>query len=357
MPKKKKEELDEQTIKNLKADLEAYHSLMANLQTVKILRKAPLRVAMSTLAKMNREEKRVLQREKINEACSADAYEDIDKLIGMTHRSYQQYKGLPDLKRNTHQFITDQASALLALRSDAVAALHATCTYPDEPKSDMSDLIFEGHFYGKTGSGNPGNFIDDAYPPKAISAMTFIKKVRFGADENIHEHAVMNFTKHFNRVLQDPGRDQKLFYLGVSAHYLQDLTAPHHAGNYPAFPYVDHYFFEQFASRYVYGDPRFKISRPAYKKFKAKMGSNPRQAQSYALEVTARATPFIQYIERDSCDRLAMSREGGRALDADIKLLNKSLMSGHNEKWEKAIIGAVPLAVYATAYLFETVLG
>jgi len=220
----------------------------------------------------------------------------------------------------------------------------------------MSDLIFEGHFYGKTRSGVPGNFLADTFPEKALQAMEFVKKVRHGADEDIHEHAVMNFKRYFDQVLDPSLGDQKYFYLGVSAHFLQDLTAPHHAGNYPAVPYVDHYFFEKFTSRYVYDDPKFKISRSAYKKFKTKMASSPKQPESYALEVTGMATPFIKYIESDFHTRQAIGVRSSRAMEAEIYQLNRSLLSGTNEKWEKAIVGAVPLAVYATACLFETAL-
>ncbi len=357
MPGKRREKMDERSIINLKADLAEYHRLLSNLKTIKKVKKEPLQVRKGALAKKGKEAKRILQRDKVHEACGTDAFEDIDKLIGMIHRSYHQYKGILDKQCNTHQFITDQAALLLALDSAVADILHTCCTYPDELKSDMADLIFEGHFYGQTGSGIPGNFLADTFPKKALKVMEFIKKVRFGADENMQEHAVMNFTRYFNQALHSASKKQKYFYLGVAAHFLQDLTAPHHAGNYPALPYVDHYFFEQFTSRYVYDDPRFKISRSAYNKFKSRMASDPNKPESYALEVTGMAAPFIRYIEPGSHGRSATGVRSARFADREIDLLNKSLMSGKNEKWEKAIVGAVPLAVYATAYLFETALG
>ena len=43
-------------------------------------------------------------------------------------------------------------------------------------------------------------------------------------------------------------------------------------------------------------------------------------------------------------------------MDKEIDRLNKCLLSGENKDWEKAIVGAIPLAVYATAYLFEAAL-
>ncbi len=354
--RRKREKMDARSILNLKADLEEYHRLVANLKNIKKVKKATLQVRKGTLAQKGKEAKRVLLRDKVNETFGRGAFEDIDRLIGMTHQSYQQYKGIEDKQHNTHQFITDQATALLATDSTIADVLHTYCTYPDEPKSDMADLIFEGHFYGKTGSGIPGNFLADTFPKEALRVMAFVKQVRFGADEDMHEHAVSNFTQYFNQVLRLPSPDQKYFYLGVSAHFLQDLTAPHHAGNYPALPYVDHYFFEQFASRYVYDHPRFNISRSAYKKFKSRMASDPNEPESYALEVNSMAVPFIPYIEPDSRGSLAMGTQSPFSLDAELNRFNKSLLSGQNEKWEKAIVGAVPLAIYATAYLFETAL-
>jgi hypothetical protein len=356
MPKKNKTKQQDRSIENLKASLKEYNGIVAKMKTIDKVKKAPLRVKKDSVSKMGREEKRVFLRDKVNEAFNADAYEDIDKLIGLTHRSYNQYKALPSTEYNTHQYITEQAIAFLGLDSTIANTLHTYCTYPDESKSDMSDLIFEGHFYGKTSSGVPGNFLVDTFPETTLKAMEFVKKIKYGDDEDIHEHAVMNFTRYYNQFLQADSADQKYFYLGVAAHFLQDLTAPHHTGNYPALPYVDHYFFEKFASQYVYDQPAFKLSQAAYSKFKSKLNSSPTEPESFSLEITGMATPYIKFIESDSHARLAGNERSVRSMDAEIGKLNKILFSGKNEKWEKAIDGAVPLAVYATTYLFETAL-
>ncbi|NTW06914.1 MAG: hypothetical protein HGA29_03620 [Syntrophaceae bacterium] len=354
MPKKMGAKLDKQSIENLKAGLKEYNNIISKLQTIDKVVKAPLRIKRDLFTKMGREEKRILLRDKINEACKIDAFGDLDKLIGLIHQSYNLHKAQPGTELNTHQYITDQAIALIGIDPAIADTLHTYCTYPDEPKSDMSDLIFEGHFYGKTSSGTPGNYLVDAFPDATLKAMEFIKKIRHGVDEDIHENAVMNFTRYFNQVLHSVSADQKHFYLGVAAHFLQDLTAPHHAGNYPALPYVDHYFFEKFTSQYVYDEPGYKISRPAYKNFKAKLTASPAQPEPFALEITGMAAPFIQYIETAFHHMRTGEVPDTGSMDKEIDKLNKCLLSGENEDWEKAIVGAIPLAVYATAYLFET---
>jgi hypothetical protein len=280
MPKKMGAKLDKRSIENLKAGLKEYHNIAAKLKTIDKVMKAPLRIKKGIFTKMGREEKRILLRDKVNEACNADAYGDIDKLIGLTHQSYNRYKALPGTELNTHEYITDQAIAPIRLDPTIANTLHTYWTYPDDPQGDMSDLIFEGQFYGKTSSGVPGN--------------------------------------------------------------------------YPAVPYVDHYFFEKFASQYLYDDPKFKISRATYNKFKAKTASSSTQPESFALEITGMATPYIKYIETDSHGKLADSEQSGRSMDAEIDKLNISLLSGKNEEWEKAIVGAIPLAVYASIYCLRS---
>ncbi len=353
MTKRTGAKLDKQSIDNLKAGLKEYSNVISRLKTIDKVVKTPLRIKRNVYTKMGREEKRILLRDKINKACRIEAFGDFDKLIGLIHQSYNLYKAPPEIKLNTHQYITDQATALIGLDPAVAGTLHEYCTFPDQSKSDMTDLIFEGHFYGKTRSGAPGNFLVDAFPETALEALEFIKKMRYGLDEDIHEHAVMNFTRYFNKSLPPASMDLKLFYLGVAAHFLQDLTAPHHAGNYPAVPYVDHYFFEKFTSQYVYDEPQYKISRPAYNNFKKKMTASPSQPEPFALEINGMAAPFIHYIETDFHRQRAGDELSAASMDKEIDRLNKCLMSGENKEWEKAIVGAIPLAVYATAYLFE----
>lgn len=356
MPRKSKTKQQDRSIENLKESLKEYNGIVTRLEAIDKVKKAPLRIKKGSLSKMGREEKRVLLRDKVNEACKTDAYGDIDKLIGLTHRSYNQYKALPSAEYNTHEYITTQASDLLHLDPATAKILLDYCTFPDDSKSDMCDLMFEGHFYGKTDTGVPGNFLVDMFSEGVLIVMEACKKFKYGNDEDIHEHAVMNFTRYYSQFLNVASVELKHFYLGVAAHFLQDLTAPHHAGNYPAVPYVDHYFFEKFTGTYVYSDPKFKISRAAYNNFKKKMAFGPTQPESFALEVTGMATPYIKYIESDSHTRTAGKKRSVSSMDAEIDTLNRSLLSGKNEKWEKAIVGAVPLAVYATTYLFETAL-
>ena len=352
MENKNKIEQQELSIEDIKASLKEYNSIVTKLKTVNIVKKASLKITVDKF-KMGREEKRICLWDGVKKACDADAYEDINKLIKLIHQSYNQFKALPSGKYSTHQYITVQASELLHLDPVTAKALLEYCTYPDAPKSDMTDLIFEGHFYGKTNSGKPGNFLINLYP-QILVALEAFKKLLHGMHEDIHEHAVMNFDKHY--VSAGPG-NQKCFYLGVAAHYLQDLTAPHHAGNYPAVPYVDHYFFEKFASQYVYNNPNFKITQSEYDNFKKGIKSGLKNTESFAKEINEMATEYIKYIiKTDFHNKLANNENEALFMDAEIDKFNECLVSGKNEEWEKAIIGAIPLAVYATAYLFETAL-
>jgi hypothetical protein len=352
MPNKMKQDA---SIKDLKASLKEYNGLVSKLTAIGEVKKEPLQFDTANFSIMGREEKRVYLWDKIKTAYGTEAYENINKLIKLTHQSYNQFKALPSSQLSTHRYITEQAVKLLDLDSAIAKTLLEYCTYPDEPKSDMSDLIFEGHFYGKTNSGAPGNFLVNLFP-QVLLALEAVKKLLHGKDEDIHEHAVMNFARHYDSHLHAGSVYQKYFYLGVAAHYLQDLTAPHHAGNYPAVPYVDHYFFEKFASQYVYGKPKFKISQNGYNEFASKINSSLNQPQSFAREISGMAAPYIKFVETEFHHKLAGNANDASFMDAQIDSFNKRLISGKNQEWAKAIDGAVPLAVYATTYLFETAL-
>ncbi len=353
MPKKAGMKLDDRSVANLKASVKECNDIVSRLKKADIAKKDARRTRKSP-AGMDRGAKRCLLRDNCDRAGNAAVEKDVDRLINLSHQAYNQYRPMTGAEPNTHEFITDKAMALLGMDPGIADVIHRYCTYPDEPKSDMSDLIFEGHFYGKTASGEPGNFLVNQFSEPVLAFMEERKKALYGDDEDIQEHAVMNFKRYYDQAMRAGSDDQKLFYLGVAAHFLEDLTAPHHTGNYPAFPYVDHVFFEKFASHYVYDKPAFKISRVSYNDFKNKLKSNPKKPEAYALEITSMATPYIQYIRKVEAPKSKGAVRGIFSMDAVIDKLNETLLAGKHEPWEKAIVGAVPLAVYATAYLLET---
>lgn len=337
------------SISSLKKTLKEFSALTAGLNSVTNIDTGHLDFQRDTFSGMGRGEARLRLWDKIIQACHADIYEDVYKLISLTHQSYDQFKRVIKSRYNTHRYITEQALTLINVDPGISQKLMEYCTFPDDRKSDMQDLIFEGHFYGKTHTGSEGNFLNNLFPATMV-ILAAIKKVNYGFDEDIQEHAVMNFWRNYKNV----GKDAKRYlYLGVAAHYLQDLTAPHHVGNYPAVPYVDHYFFEKFASRYVHGKPHFQITKTGYDKFKGSLISSLSQPEAFAKEIYGKAIEFIPYIETDLHSESPGTDGYAKAVDNAVDTYNGYLVSGTNRQWEEAIDNAIPLAVYATAYLFE----
>jgi hypothetical protein len=274
----------------------------------------------------------------------------------LTHTSYEQFKGILEGRYSTHRYITGEAIKLIGLmEKDSAAAnkLLDYCTYPDEGKSDLADLIFEGHFYGKTESGMTGNFIVNLFP-KAAGVLEIIKKTISGPEEDIHENAVSNFRENFKNSLNDAGK--KYYYLGIAAHYLQDLTAPHHVGNYPAVPYVDHYIFEKFASLYVHGHPEFNITKADYDTHKSLNFLNETDPDRFCKGIFEQSSKYISCIKTEMHSKPIGSNDYALMVDKMLDDYASPVKSDLHLNWKEAVNGAVPIAIYATANLFETAL-
>gem|GEM_PF-1558074 len=362
---------------NLKDELKTFRAILSRLGKIKPTERKSQLFDPGAVASIKRSDRYPLLREAFRKEYRMNAYEDIRGLSNIVHRSYGRLKGAIETRVNTHRYITREAIKLTGLADRGISgALVEYCTFPDEPRSDMNDLMYEGHFYGKIGGGKYGNFILKEYPGKVVSMMDRYKKATNGPEERIDEHAVSNFGENIRKYLSS-GAD--VFHLGVAAHYLQDLTAPHHAGNYPAFPYIDHYIFEQFASSYVHGSPGFTVSDSEYESFRKGHEIDLSTPEEYAKTIHREATAFVRYIEKDLNARMNDPRSyslftGKRSRIAsdsedippwlknpdiyafimdDIDRFGSRALFGSKE-WEKAIDGAVPLAVYATARLIET---
>jgi hypothetical protein len=333
-----------------KETLRDFSALAARLNALGQIDREALALPAEAFAGLGRQEIRVRLWDRIRSVCNEDLYEEIHRLIKLTHQSYGRVKGMISGRYSTHRFITEKALGLLAVAPALSQRLLEYCTFPDEPKSDMADLIFEGHFYGRTDAGPEGNFLGNLFP-RGVAVLEAIKQATHGPAERIDEHAVMNFALHCRQAGQ-PGPAG--FSLGVAAHYLQDLTAPHHAGNYPAVPYVDHYFFEQYASLHLHGHPAFAVTAGDYEAFKAGLAATPSDPEAFAREIYGRATAFIPLIET----RLHAEEMGSESflglLDEEVDRYQGFLDRGDNAQWTEAVEGAVPLAIYATACLFES---
>ncbi|NPU85935.1 MAG: hypothetical protein HPY65_15775 [Syntrophaceae bacterium] len=336
------------SITELKDSLKEYSGLMAKLNSMPKVSKKSLKVGKKDISQKGKEEVRIYFGEKINKAFNTEIFEDVSKMIRLTHESYEKFKRVLELGESTHCWITRQALNLVNVNPALSALLLEYCKYPDDPKSDMQDLIFEGHFYGETNTGAWGNFIENL-PTAAVLVLEGLKKARNGLDEDIHEHALENFATNYDLAMSV---NRNAGSLGIAAHYLQDLTAPHHVGNYPAVPYVDHYFFEKYANLYVYGSPQFVLTKSEYDTFKGSLNTDLSKPEAFATEIYNRAKAFVPFIETDLHAETAGTNKYSLMVDSEIDKYNRNLTIG-SRQWKEAVDKAIPLAVYATAYLFE----
>ena len=144
---------------------------------------------------------------------------------------------------------------------------------------------------------------------------------------DIDETASSNFSKYYKQPLD---RNIGLKELGWAGHYIQDLTAPHHVGNMAIFFEVitdniaTHFVFEKYARKYVYDHPNDFTSKAKkiYKELKPNF--NPNKPKKLAKEVYNRAVKNVPFI-----------------MGTDLA------------SWDKAIKDAIPLAIGATAVIFE----
>lgn len=340
------------SIKLLKDTLKEFSALSSELKAVTRIDRKSLKFRKKDVPKKGKEETRLFFRDVINRACGREIFEEVRRLIRLTHESYERFKRVLELRDSTHCYITDRALGLLNVSPADTALLLEYCKFPDDPKSDLQDLIFEGHFFGDTKEGGKGNFLENAAPTTML-ILKYMKRATNGLDEDIHEHALMNFVNHYNLAVGGSG---SVTSLGVATHYLQDLTAPHHVGNYPAVPYVDHFFFEKYANQIVWEGPHpFTIDMGRYNAFKNALGVRPADPERFAAAIYERSKEFVPYIETSLHRETAGTKEYLRKVDGAIDEYNDRFCNG-NDQWTDAIREAIPLAVYASACLFETVL-
>lgn len=340
------------SLNTLKRNLKEFSVLAEKVDSITKVDGRRLVVGESAVSRMDQDQIGLLLKDKMKAASKIDIYNDIRKLIRLTQESYNLLKSSFIKDTSTHVFITQAALNLVAAPPDFRASLLKHCTYPDEAWHSLRDLMFEGHFFGDTLPGKQGNFIEKYYP-KAMALFKALKKLTHGLNEDIHENAMENYVKYYEKFMSPQREDESL---GIAVHYLQDLTAPHHVGNYPAVPYVDHFFFEKYANKIVWEGPHpFTIDAGRYSAFKYSLGVSPAQPERFAAAVYERSKEFVPYIETALHSETAGTKEYLQKVDGAIDEYNDRFCNG-NDQWTDAVREAIPLAVYASAFLFETVL-
>ncbi len=244
-------------------------------------------------------------------------------LINEANRLYSAVKKGMDQSGSTHEFITSGALDLLGV-TDAKThkVLQKACMAPDREK-ELRSLVFEGHFYGKIVGRRNGNFLERVFGDLSTGLLGFIDRYI----DDIDETALSNFTEYYTHATAG---DIQLKELGWAAHYIQDLTAPHHAGNMAiGFETITdncetHFPFEKFAKGYVYDNPTaFKAkAQEIYDEFRQTLAG--KRPEAIAKEVQRRAVPNVPKVQ---------------ILDGPA--------------WTEAIHEAIALAIGATAFIFN----
>lgn len=228
---------------------------------------------------------------------------------------------------NTHSMITRLAIQMLK-EENIDLPQHSTeewqnklidkSTGPDEHVKTMA-LMMEGHFFGLVKEEPPrfGNYLERVFGKKTLSFIDHF--------DDIDENALTNFRRYYTEY-RETGSTGKLAW---ALHYLQDITAPHHAGNYAMFfskktdGFDTHHGFEKKARKMINNETlcRQYISDAAviYRNIKENFSSeNPGK--------------FASFIHGESVKNIT----------PDIKVKEQ-------KRWEPVINRALPLAIAATA--------
>lgn len=224
---------------------------------------------------------------------------------------------------NTHEKITELAFNISGadISTDIKADLIKACTGPDHTRDAML-LFMEGHFYGKSKSGNFCNFLPK-YFGKNITAM-------LGKTNDVYETAFSNFKTNYGKFKSDKN---DLESLGWSLHYAQDITSPPHAGNHPAIlprfkcnEADTHHHFEKIARERINEESVFFMNKAKviYKDLKIYFLGINADLDKFGNELYNRTTPYINSIRKKK-----------------------------EKQWNLAIDETLPLAIAATAVMIN----
>ncbi|HEX3029656.1 MAG TPA: hypothetical protein VHT34_10225 [Clostridia bacterium] len=251
----------------------------------------------------------------------------------------ENYNNTPKAKsvhtnQTNHEMITEEALNIVntKFRNDSEKSLLLSgCIGPDKDWGSIM-LVMEGHFYGSTSHNASGNYLKKIMP----AAVYFILSHLPIFEDHMKESAFSNANRYFSKYYSN---DSQLEDLGWCLHFVQDMTAPHHAGNIPSFfPSLDdrinsgmdtHNEFEDFANELL--DSNRNIYRekalPLLDYFRG-MNLNIKNSTDFDT--------FLKYVNTKALENV-----------------NDTLQTRDEAKWNNTISNALPLAIAASAFLLE----
>ncbi len=267
-----------------------------------------------------------------------------DKRIGLINRLSEVYyehvnalhNGSAEAKGKeikTHKLLTRQALGLIhyPVSESAKAELIEESTGPDEHLRTVQ-ILWEGHFYGKTGNGDYGNYFYKYLDEDVINLLSGI--------DDVSENALSNLAVYYKMFMDNKTNVRSLAW---ALHYIQDITAPPHAANYPNFVNVfakgkklpeTHFSFEKRAQKAINSSYSSFIieARMNYAKLKKLLindldftGNYPAKLTRFAKLVHSKADPYAECIYKKD-----------------------------KKAWDEAINRTIPLAVAASAVILES---
>lgn len=232
-----------------------------------------------------------------------DIKTEFKTMVADANALYKKLKTNLNKQNSTHEFITNSAINLAGkINGTEKNILLDACTEPDH-KRELYDLSYEGHFYGAIPGHKKGNFFHKVFKNKLIfSAFNLVGK--------INEDALGNFTRY----LSEFEKSKNIETLGWTLHFLQDLTAPHHATNKAIFfefitdkeyykkhsPKEDSHFpFEKYAQYYVQDkeDLMLAMAKPLVDELTSELQS--KGSKKFAEEIHHRALQHSDISQKD----------------------------------------------------------
>jgi len=249
-------------------------------------------------------------------------YEEMSSLY---LQGYRETRTLKTRKGpTTHQLITKNALRILRDEGAQVASplkrarLVSLSSGPDKSLKNMK-LMMEGHFFGDNGTGKKGNYFPKYLNHATIAACKIV--------DDVNENAKTNFVRyagHFDK-------KRKTRDLAWSLHYLQDMTAPHHVRNFPA------YFTKRRKDEGF--DTHMPFEHHANELFSKDEGQFDEAAKAEYLALLS-AFPSL---DESSIEAFAEHVQG-----TAVNLASDSIKREDHAEWDKVIKAAIPFAIACT---------
>lgn len=262
-----------------------------------------------------------------------------NKLQTLSDYYIENYNNTPKAKsvhtnQTNHEMITEEALIIVNTKYQSTSdkeLLFDGCTGPDKDIGAIM-LVMEGHFYGSTSDSTNGNYLKKIMPAAVYFILSHLPVFK----DHMNESAFSNAKRYFSKFYSEKSQ---LEDLGWCLHFVQDMTAPHHAGNIPSiFPSLDdrinsgmdtHNEFEDFANELL--DSNRKTYRqnamPLLDDFHS-MNLNLRNSNNFET--------FLKHLHAKA-----------------IVNVNDSLQTRDHDRWNDTITKALPLAIAASAFVLE----